>query len=391
MINTSFKFFNLHIQSVLLAALFTIFCTVSAQIEKGSDKSIFRGASSIKIGGMQQQWILKDSTGSEFGTIAQQSAPISVSFPVSNRLLLSLSNSGVISKFDTAKSTNIVDTRVSLSYVFPGEKVWLSGGVILPTGKTQLNSSELQLTSLLGQTAFGYKVPIFGQGLSGTVSIVYAGTLTRRMVLGFGMSYFYKGQYKPINGSSIEFDPGDEVSLNVGYDYITYGKNARFSADVTSTYFFKDEIIGTGPVFESGPRVMGTIVYTLKSENLNHNLLVKSRYRLQNNFISSNKKYDASLQLEGQYSLGTKISEALYGTLIGEGKYYTPDQIPSGISYIETGKAQIGSAGVDLALLTWQSIIPTVGMRYAIGAITISGTKYDVNGLEAKLQLQINL
>ena len=153
----------------------------------------------------------------------------------------------------------------------------------------------------------------------------------------------------------------------------------------------RDEISGSGEVFESGPRVIATILYALKTESINHTVQLRSRYRLQNNFISSNKKYDASLQIEGQYSLGTMISSALYTSFVGEGKYYTPDQVPAGISYIETGSAQIGSVGADISIVTWGWVQPTIGARYAMGSITISGVDYDVSGIDGNLTLRITL
>lgn len=390
MINTSFNLHNLHISASLFIAIVLFFETVDAQIEKGSDKSIFRGAAGFTLGGSQQQWFLDDANGNEVGTLTQQSAPVTISIPLANRLLVTVANSGVISSFDTASSTNIVDTRVSLSYVFPGEKVWLTGGVSLPTGKTELDQADLSMTSLLGQTAFGYKVPTFGQGLSGNSSLVYAGSITRRLVLGIGLSYFYKGAFKPLKGSNVEYDAGDEISVNIGFDYITFGKNARISVDITSTYFMQDKVSGSGAVFESGPRAIATIIYALKTERYNHTMQVRTRYRLQNNFISSNKKYDASMQLEGQYSLGLMAFEGIYATVTGEGKYYTPDQIPSGVTYIETGKALIGAVGVDGTLISWGWVQPTIGARYAMGSIKISGADYTVNGFEGSVSLRVS-
>lgn len=394
MINTSFKHHNLHISAVIVALIFLFFDTVSAQAEKGSDRSIFRGAYSATIGGMQQQWVLTDPNGKEFGTILQRSAPVTVSVPLANRLLLTVANSGAMSEYDTVSSTNIIDTRVSLSFVFPGEKLWLTGSASVPTGKTKLDQSDLALTSMLGQTAFSYKVPTFGQGYTGNLSLVYAGSLTRRMVLGIGLSYFYKGAFNPLAGSTVEYDAGDEISLNTGFDYITYSKTARFSIDITATYFLKDQTSNTSgtfePVFESGPRVIANLIYSLKSEGVNHTLLVRSRYRLQNNFILSNKRYDASTQVEGQYSLGTMLLNGVYASFIGEGKYYTPDQIPSGLTYVETGNATIGSAGADFTLTTWGWLMPTVGARYAMGKVTIAGIEYDVNGIDASLSFRMS-
>lgn len=372
----------------MLAVCCLFFETTQAQTEKGSDRSIFRNAGGLTIGGSQQTWTLKDSNGTKVGTLLQQSAPVTVSYPLANRLLMSVTNSAVYSSYDTTTTFTIVDTRVSLSYVFPGEKFWLTGGVSVPTGLTQLASDELTMTSLLGQTAFAYRVPTFGQGLSGNASLVYAASLTRRMVLGVGLSYNYKGAFKPVKAVDTKYDAGDEISLNVGYDFITYGKSARFSADVTATYFFADKL-GENEVFHAGPRAIATLLYTLRTEKLNHTVQLRSRYRMKNNFINSNKKYDASFQAEGQYSLGLMTFDGLYASLVAEGKFYTPDQVPTGISYIETGNAKVVSGGADLTFVTFGWVMPTVGFRYGSGVLTIAGEEFDVTGLDANLSVRI--
>jgi hypothetical protein len=376
MINTSFKLHNLHIS-----------------VEKASDKSIFRGASGVTFGAVHQEWQLKDSLGEKIGTIKQQSAPVTVSVPLANRLLLTVTNSGVSSHYSTLNSMNIIDTRVGFSFVFPGEKFWFTGSVSVPTGKTKLSTEDLELTNKLSQTAFGYKVPTFGQGLSGNASLVYAGSLTRRMVLGFGLSYFYKGSYNPVAVSTSKYDPGDEISLNMGFDYITYSKDARISLDVTSTYFFDDALIDaskTEGAFRSGPRVIGTVIYSLKTGAVQHTALLRTRYRLPNTYILNNSaKSDASLQVEGQYAFGTMLNTWCYASIVGEGKYYTPDQIVLSSSVVETGNAAIGAAGADLTVVSWGWIQPTLGARYAMGNLTISGADYDVNGIDASLTVRV--
>lgn len=373
----------------------TIVCvnTSNAQMDIGSDKSIFKGASGITIGGVHQEWQLKDSTGEKLGVIKQQSTPVSVAVPLANRLLMTVTNSGVSSHYSTTNTMNVIDTRVGLSYVFPGEKFWLTGAVSIPTGKTKLNTDELVMTNMLSQTAFAYKVPTFGQGLSGNASLVYAGSLTRRMVLGLGLSYFYKGSYAPVSVSASKYDPGDELSMNIGFDYITFSKTSRISFDITATYFFEDALVTaqkTEAAFHSGPRVIGTLNYSLKAGAFQHALLVRTRYRQENTFImDQSKKSDPSLQLEGQYTLGTMANDWLYGSVVAEGKYYTPDQIISSGSVIETGKAAIGSGGVDLTVISWGWVMPTFGLRYAMGTITMFGAEYDVSGLDANLMLRI--
>jgi len=387
MINTSLMLRSFHISTVIFAVTLLFFDTTLAQFEQpGGSKSLFSGASGMSLGGTQQQWTLQDS-----GTISQQSAPISISIPLGDRMLFSVTNSGATTKFDTAKVSSIVDTRLSLSYVFPGEKFWLTGGVSMPTGKTKLNTSQLQLAALISQTAFAYRVPTFGQGLSGNIAIVYAGTITRRMVVGLGASYYYKGMYEPVEAASkFEYDAGDEFSLNLGYDFITYSKIARISLDLTATYFFEDKLNGT-TVFHSGPRMIGLAAYTIKTGSMNHLLQIRVRYRLPNTFYngSTTTKYDATTQTEGLYSLSYPLNEWLLGTAVGELKMFTADQIPVAGVPIETGKAAIGSTGFDVTFLFSDFFYPTLNVRYALGNITLEGVSRDVQGVEAGLGVRI--
>ena len=380
-------FRSFHISAVIITAISLFFDTASAQFDQpGGSKSIFSSASGVTFGGTQQQWTLQDS-----GTISQQSAPVSISVPLANRVLFSIINSGAITTFDTSKVSSLVDTRLSLSYVFPGEKFWLTGGVSIPTGKTKLNASQLQLASLISQTAFAYHVPTFGQGLSGNVAIVYAGTLTRRMVLGLGLSYFYKGKYEPVEAfSKFEYDAGDEFSLNLGYDFITYSKIARISFDLTATYFLEDKLNGA-TVFHSGPRIVGLVSYSLKTGNLNHILQLHIRYRLPNTFYSGTvtTKYDVTTQFEGQYALSMPLNEWLLGTGVVGTKIFTADQIPVGGIPVETGKAQIGSAGCDATFLFSDIIFPTLSFRYAMGNVTLENKVKDVHGFEIGLGIRV--
>jgi hypothetical protein len=387
MINTFLMLRSFHISAVILTAVILFFENASAQFEKpGGSRSIFAGASGMTIGGVSQQWTIKDS-----GTISQQSAPLSVSVPLSNRMLMSVTSSGASTAFDTSSYSGIADTRVSLSYVFPGDKIWLTGGVSVPTGKTKLGAQGLALTSLASQTAFAYKVPTFGQGLSGNVALVYAGTITRRMVLGIGLSYFYKGMYEPIDAvSKFEYDAGDEFSANLGYDFITFSKVARLSLDVTATYFLDDELNGK-KVFKSGPRFIGLAAYSIKSGSMNHLLQIRSRYRLPNTFYSSDSvlKNKATLQLEGQYTLSYPLTEWLQGSGIIEYKTFGVDQVIVGLVPVETGKADIVSFGADGTFLFSSVIFPTVSFRYATGTVMMDERSRDVQGIEAGLSIRV--
>ncbi len=380
-------FRSFHISAVLLTAILLFFDNASAQFEQpGGSRSIFAGASGVTIGAVTQQWTIKDS-----GTVSQQSAPFSLSVPLFNRMLISVTNSGASSSFGSEKVSGIVDTRVSLSYVFPGDKIWLTGGVSVPTGKTKLTTPQLKLASLVSQTAFAYRVPTFGQGLSGNMAIVYAGTITRRMVLGIGVSYYYKGKYEPVEAASkFEYDAGDEISVNLGYDFITFSKVARLSFDMTATYFLDDQLNGTN-VFRSGPRFIGLAAYSIKSGSMNHLVQLRSRYRLPNTFYNSGTatKNEAALQMEGQYTLSYPVAEWLQGSAVGEVKNFASDQVLVGGVPIESGKAQIFSIGADGTFLFSSVIYPTLTLRYATGSVTMENKAKDVHGIEAGLMIRV--
>jgi hypothetical protein len=355
-----------------------------------NDKSLFRDTRSITIGAVVQDW---NVTG--LGTITQQSSPISISLPLANRMLLSVTTSGMntatTAKVDSTIS-GIVDTRFSLSYVLPGDKVWLTAGLNLPTGKTKLDQTEVQMTSLISQTAFNYKVPTFGQGVNGNFGLVYAGTITRRLVLGVGASYNFRGAYEPINlsaNSNPKYNPGDEVSTNIAFNYISFSKIARVSMDLTVTYFFKDKI-DNAEKYQSGSRGIGLISYSIKTGKFNHLLQTRLRYHLPNKaFGVDTTEYKSSTQIETQYSLSTPLNNWLNGTIIGEYKLYNADQTVIAGNLVETGKAGIVSFGGDAGFLFSDIFYPTISIRYSSGTFVYEGTSYNVSGIDAGVSIKI--
>ncbi len=399
MINTTFKLRTSHIYIVNLVICLLLFDNLSAQsVEQVNDKSIFRGAGSVVLGAVTQQWDLKG-----LGTISQQSFPISITIPLANRMLVSINTTGMstsTSGLSTSRGSHVdssissvVDTRFSLSYVLPGDKFWLTGGLNLPTGKTKLDSIEIRMMSLVSQPAFNFKTPTFGQGFNGNLGIVYAGTITRRLVLGIGASYNFKSEYEPVDlggNRNPQYDPGDEVSTNLAFNYISYSKAARFSMDITSTYFFEDKIDDVEK-YQSGLKVNGILSYSLNVEKNSHLLQTRIRYHLPNKVLGAvNTEYQASTQFEALYSFTTFVNTWLKGTLIGEYKSYTADQTVVSLKIVETGKAGIISFGGDAGFIFSDFIYPTVSIRYSSGAFVYEGASYDVSGIEAGIGIKIS-
>lgn len=385
--NTTFQQGNFHIWAVLVCGAM-VWNTLVAQIANPgyTDKSLFRGAAGITTGAVQQSYTLN-----KYGTVAQQSAPLSIAVPLANRMLLTVASSAGMSKADTSKLQGVADTRVSLSYALPGDKFWMTIGASLPTGKTKLTNSELETSIKISQTALGLRIPVFGQGLNINGGMAYASALTRRLVFGFGISYAYRGTYEPINTATISYDPGDEVSANVGIDFITYSKAARLSIDLSAAYSFEDRLNGT-KTFQAGPRAILLGVYSLKTGTFTHQLTARIRYRQQNTYITDSvtTTYDAGVQGEGQYSLTYQLNEWLVASAVGEVKYYTPDQLLISGQLAESGNAAIGAVGADFLFLVSDVVSPTLGVRYARGSITIDDINYELTGVEVNLGVRIS-
>lgn len=383
-LNTVLKTSPQHIVRPLVLCILCVLTVehLGAQLKgpKYDERLLFRGMTGITVGGSQQEWTLKDR-----GKFLQQSVSAVLSVPISNRILLTVSNSPGIAKSDTMKLQGIADTRVAFSYVVPGDRVWINGGVSLPTGVTKLTESQLGVASIISQSALAYRVPVFGQGTNANLGFAYAFPAQRRLIVGLGASVLYKGEYQPssITGLSDKYDPGDEISVNGGFDYTTFSKSSRLSADVTVTNYFPDKLNGENFI-QSGLRVMAVVVYSLKWGETAHLVQFRTRQRTQSQIYSSgvSEKFKSSQHYEFQYTASWFPMKwcSLSGLL--EGKMYTGDQIPLGIDIFETGTATLASGGVEAGLAVFSSLSVSLNAKYGTGSVVIDNVKNTATGIE---------
>ncbi len=356
-----------------------------------SEKLLFRGVTGISMSAGQQEWKLAD-----LGKLRQQSLPVSIAVPLGNRILFSVSNSPASAKHDTTTVQGLVDTKISMSYVVPGDKVWVNGSVSVPTGKTKLTPIEAQVTKLIAQSALGYRVPVFGQGLNANLGFAYAYSVSRRFVIGIGSSFLYKNKYTPIvipgnSSAKFEYDPGEEISGNIGFDYTTQSKATRISFDATGTYYFPDKLNNV-KIFLSGIRGMGFLVLSQKWGITTHAVQLRGRFRSQNTVYdtTSSSKYKSAQHYEAQYSLSFAVARWLSLTAYGESKNYTSDQFPLNGAIIETGTAKVNSGGIDCGIPISSLFYFSFGGRYNIGKITIDNIERSVSGIEFNGGLRVS-
>jgi hypothetical protein len=354
---------------------------------KYNERLLFQGLTGVTVGVSQQEWKL-----SGHDAILQQSAPLMVSIPLANRLLFTATNTPATATTGSYTLEGLTDTRLAFSYVVPGDKLWLSGGVSLPTGKTKLTTAQLPVAVFISQSAFAYRVPIFGQGMNVNAGFAYAYASSRQFIIGFGGSFLYRGEYQPVEvtGAADLYDPGDEISVNGGFDYSSRAKNSRFSFDMTATNYFPDKR-GGAKFIQSGIRLMTMAVWQLKWGKSTHFFSIRSRVRTQSEIFSAGtgQQYKSSQHIEGQYSPSIAASQWLTLGATAEGKYYTGEQIPFGAKILETGKAFMQSGGLDISLRFTSWLNCVLSGRYGIGDVTIDDVKYSATGMDLSGSIKI--
>ncbi|HTY12334.1 MAG TPA: hypothetical protein VMF88_14830 [Bacteroidota bacterium] len=344
------------------------------------ERLLFQGMTGVTVGASQQAWNLKEE-----GNVVEQSAPAMISIPLSNRILISVANSPAISKLDTLTLQGVADTRVGFSYVLPGDAWWINGGVSLPTGITKLTDDQLTIATLISESSLDYNVPVFGQGTNANLGFAYAYPVQRRLIVGCGASYVYKGEYQPVSveGFNQMYKPGDEISANIGLDYTSFSKLSRLSADITVTNYFPDKLGGENFI-QSGLRFMVLGVYSVKTGPVTHRLLLRTRLRTQSEIFNSGtgQMFKSSQHYEGQYTATWSPVEWFSLAGLAEGKLHTGDQIPFGVGIFETGKAQLASAGVETGFspASWFSI--AFNAKYGTGSVVINNVTQDATGTE---------
>ena len=374
--------------------LFSI--NVNSQLRglKYDDKLLFQGMSGINLSLYSQSWNITD-----FGKISQTSVPINLTIPITNRIIFSVINSPVITtrKSDATplreavdeKIQNLSDTRLSLSYVLPGDKTWINSNFSLPTGLTKLNPTQFEIARVISQSGFNFRVPVFGQGTNGTIGVTNARVVNRRLTFGYGVSLGYKSKFSPyvvtketLKTESI-YDPGEDISANFGADYTSQSKKIKYSGDVTITETIADKFNGKNS-FKSGTRLNLFLVYQFKEDEIIHFAQIRARIKSKNKIFTDSitLSQKSSQQLEIQYNFRWIPSAWLSLSSFVDLKIHNGDQIPFGEIVYEIGRARVGSIGAEIGLVPFRSGGINFGAKYNIGNISIEEKYFKATGLE---------
>ena len=179
--------------------------------------------------------------------------PVTVFYPLRQRLYLTVSNTPAVATYGESKLTGLSDTWFRTTYVLPGERVMFNVGLGAPTGKTGLTEEEFGISQLLGENVFQFRLPSYGQGLSARVGAGVAYPVEEGYVLGLGVSYVYKFVYHPLDDATVEYRPGNEIGLFVGFG-MSLGETGKWNCDVVYMSYAADRLNGE-QVYGSGNKL----------------------------------------------------------------------------------------------------------------------------------------
>lgn len=216
----------------------------------------------ISMGAEFQGWKIENSYYP-----SQVAFPLTVLLPIGSRFNLIIQNTPAFSWWqEEDKLYGISDTWLQGTYVLWGEKLMLNVGIGIPTGKTRLDSAQYEFSKgAISLNVIRFKLPLYGQGLSGKAGFALALPVMENIVIGLGGQYCYKSAYHPVEyeymyegkGGEViqnvwdeEYRPGDELSGQVGLD-LQITEDMKIMLDGVYTHYWPDllnntEIYGAG-------------------------------------------------------------------------------------------------------------------------------------------------
>ena len=336
----------------------------------------------LRTGIVLQQWTIDGIDDA----ISESTFPIELMYPIRPNLNVQLSHSPAVSQFGNANLSGLSDTWIRSTYSLPDNRTMFSVGMGLPTGKTELNNSEMAITTLLSQNAFKFRLPVFGQGLTISAGAMYAYPVNDQLTIGTGVNYVYRGNYKLRQDQAEKFDPGDQIGVNAGIDYIVMPQ-LRTTVDVIVNYYTADKM-GKTEVFTSGPKLTAKAGFQYQAP---FGLLwLRGSYRHK----AKNETWDGQSMApeakntnitQRELDLGSKIplSDIVMLLVSGEIRSYVENDV---------GKGWVDLVGLNLGydLIITEKLLLNMAVKVFFGDGEFKDTNPGMTGLEFLVGTQWN-
>ena len=196
--------------------------------------------------------------------IAQTTGPTEIIWPISSSFTLQVLNTPGMASSGSFAISGLSDTYVRGNYTFLDQKALVSVGLGVPSGQSKLDDKEFGMSQLLSHNAFRFRLPVFGQGFTGSAGLAYAFPVSEKLVAGVGFNYVYRAEYEPVINVQNGYNPGDQFGGNVGMDF-SLSENARLTVDLIYSHYMPDKFDSI-EVFESGDRLSINMGFFMQSD-----------------------------------------------------------------------------------------------------------------------------
>ena len=252
-----------------------------------------------------QQWSFSDGLRSDsimISSATQFALPVAVSFVPARDWRIGISGTYARGSVSTAAGSVTGESGLDLSGLTDlkirgvgrllGERLWVTVGLNLPTGRSGLSESEVAAIRILGAPALRLTTPVLGSGLGVIAGPVFTGRLGGWSV-GLGLSVELRNGYTPLEftlagGSATvaEMDPAEAVHISLGVDRLVGSGKMAFL--LVSDRYGTDAVTLSAPAgtiqseYELGPSYGVRWLYRLTTQNVRDlQFEVNSRWRTE--------------------------------------------------------------------------------------------------------------
>lgn len=227
----------------------------------------FDGKSGWQVAPVAQAWNFgccsSDTVQSSLQKASQLTLPLAGAFSIGRRVLVDAYVAYVMGSSTTRDSGSIpshttsvngfTDMTVRGSLRLHGDDMMITLGLNLPTGLTNLDSSQFATQEVLGSPVLQASSPVLGSGFSGTLGFVGAKRIGN-WSWGAGASYQYRTEYSPMQAAAlglgtsvtnVKLAPGSAFRASIGADGLVGDGAMAFSAAVT--VYTQDQLTRTLP------------------------------------------------------------------------------------------------------------------------------------------------
>ncbi|MBN2413008.1 hypothetical protein JXQ31_15075 [candidate division KSB1 bacterium] len=324
-----------------------------------------------------ETWKAKDDR------ITQFALPITFIYPVQDRMRIDVITSPAVSTLSSGESFSLgglSDTRIRGHYLTENEKFLYTFGIVLPTGKNSLNAEEFNVANALTIHAFDFKVPNLGQGMDINLGVATAFEYGEYIV-GAGLSYLKKNNYKPFNDFDFDYLPGDEYTFTAGAErnITLFGKDSRVTGDAVFTIYESDKG-NDEKIFKSGSRLLLQTSAFIKFSNFDMLVFLREKIKGKNKtgigdaFEKERKNRNGNeFEISGQALLPAQNGRQIIGLL--DIKLYGNNQY-------NTGGATLFGLGGGYRMKINEQLFLDGSLRFYFGSITNASESTGITGIK---------